>query len=73
MKLPKPRKLSSGNYFIQLRLDGQSIPITARTATECTNQARLIKAEYLAGVKEERLSAKDEQTLQKIIEDYMTL
>lgn len=71
MKLPKPRKLSSGNYFIQLRLGGESIPITATTATECTNQARLIKAEYLAGVKEERTSAKDEQTLLKIIDDYI--
>ena len=51
MKVPEPRKLSSGNYFIQLRLNGQSIPITAETATECKNIAELTKAEYRAGKK----------------------
>lgn len=49
MVVPKPRKLSSGNWFIQLRLDGESIPVTARTEKECIASARLIKAEYKAG------------------------
>lgn len=49
MKVPEPRKLKSGNYFIQLRLGGESIPITAPTAKECTKQAQFVKAEYQAG------------------------
>ena len=46
MNVPKPRKLSSGNYFIQLRLNGQSVPVTAPTKKECTDKARLIKSGY---------------------------
>lgn len=49
MKVPEPKKLPSGNYFIQLRLNGKSVPITAVTAKECKKQAELIKAEYQAG------------------------
>ena len=49
MKVPEPRKLKSGSWFIQLRLDGTSVPITAASKTECRQQAQLIKAEYLAG------------------------
>ena len=49
MKVPEPRKMSSGNYYIQLRLDGVSIPVTASTASECKRQAALIKAEHKAG------------------------
>lgn len=71
MKLPKPEKLPSGNYFIRLRLGGVSIPITAATATECTNQARLIKAEHKAGKRLERVGKKDEPTLEKIVETYI--
>ena len=49
MKTPKPRKLESGNYFIQLRLNGKSIPITCDNPTECTLIAQKIKADYMAG------------------------
>ena len=49
MKVPKAKKQPSGAWFIQLRLGGVSIPITARTEKECTRQAQLIKAEYLTG------------------------
>ena len=52
MKIPEPRKLKSGNYFIQLRLNGTSVPITASTARECSRQAALIKAEHAAGKRE---------------------
>ena len=48
MKTPKPRQLPSGSWFINLRLGGENIPITTRTDAECTKQAQLIKAEYLA-------------------------
>lgn len=49
MKVPKARRLKSGSWFIQLRLDGESIPVTARTEKECVRQAQLLKAEYKAG------------------------
>ncbi len=49
MKIPEPRRLKSGSYFIQLRLNGVSVPITADTAKECKKQAELIKAEHRAG------------------------
>ena len=50
MKVPEPRQLKSGNWFIQLRLDGRSISITKETAAECKHEAELIKAQYLRQV-----------------------
>ena len=50
MKVPEPRKLPSGHWFIQLRLNGQSIPITAETYTECKNIAELTKAKHRSGM-----------------------
>lgn len=49
MIIPKARRLPSGTWFIQLRLGGESISVSARTKKECVNQAQLIKAEYKAG------------------------
>lgn len=49
MKVPKAKKQPSGNWFIQLRLGGKSIPITAATERACTRDAQAIKATYLAG------------------------
>lgn len=49
MKVPTPRKLKSGTWFIQLRLGGESVPVNARTKTECVQKAQLIKAEYQTG------------------------
>lgn len=51
MKVPNPRKLKCGTWFIQLRLSGESIPVSAPTKKECIDQARLIKAEHKAGVR----------------------
>ena len=48
MKVPEPRRLPSGAWFIQLRLGGVSVPVTASTAKECKRQAELIKAEHRA-------------------------
>lgn len=68
MKIPEPRKLKSGNYFIQLRLNGQSVPVTAPTSAECRNMAQLIKAEHKAGKREIR---RNEKTLGDLIDDYV--
>ena len=48
MKVPEPRKLSSGNYYIYLRIGGLGVPVTRPTAKECRRAAELIKAEHRA-------------------------
>ena len=68
MKVPTPRKLKSGTWFIQLRLGGESVPVSARTKTECVQQAQLIKAEYKAG---KRLEKRSESTFSQNIDDYI--
>ena len=68
MKVPKPRKLSSGSWFIQLRLGGESVPVTEETEKLCVKSAQLIKAEYLAGKRV--LTAHNSITLKQAIDKY---
>ena len=70
MKLPEPRRLPSGSWFIQLRLGGESIPVTEPSRTACVNSARLIKAEYLAGreVAKKKAPPAPEMTLRELLE-----
>ena len=42
MKVPEPRKLKSGTWFLQMRLGGESVPVSAATRTECIRQAEKI-------------------------------
>lgn len=44
LKVPKPQQMSSGNWFIRLRMDGENINITEATERECIDKARAIKA-----------------------------
>lgn len=71
MKVPDPRKLKSGSYFIQLRLNGVSVPITAPTARECKRQAELIKAEYRAN-KRQIAANNDNITVGEAIDRYIS-
>jgi hypothetical protein len=72
MKVPKARKLPSGSWFIQLRLGGESISVTALTEKECTKQAQYIKAEYVAGKREyAENEAVTLPTLTKAIDQYI--
>lgn len=68
MKVPEPRKLKSGTWFIQMRLSGVSVPVSAATKAECKQQAMLIKAEHRAG---KRKIAKNQITLKEAIENYI--
>ena len=43
MKTPSPRQLSSGNWFVQLRIGGRSISITEPTQEKCLARALAIK------------------------------
>lgn len=70
MKLPKAKKLPSGSWFIHLRLGGENIPITASTEKACINEARMVKAEYLAG-RREKLPTVDSITLSQCIDKYI--
>lgn len=70
MKIPEPRRMSSGNYFIQMRLNGVSTTVTAPTKAECTNKAILIKAEWKTG-KREIQKKKESKTIKRILQDYI--
>lgn len=72
MKVPKARKLSSGTWFIQLRLGGESIPISADTETECKRMAELEKAKYRNGQERTRKRKCEEKTIEEILTDYIT-
>lgn len=69
MKVPEPRKLSSGTWFIQLRLSGQSIPVSALTRKDCIRQAEMIKAQHRAGVRDAKF--KSDKTVRDLMADYI--
>lgn len=69
MKIPEPRKLKSGKWFIQLRLDHKSIPVSDFSKKECIRKAALEKAEYLSG-KEKKVT--NGITLEKAVDIYIT-
>lgn len=67
MHVPEPKKTPSG-WRIQLRIGGQSIPVTADTPKECKRQAVLIKAEAQAAAKPVK---KCSLTLSQAIDAYI--
>lgn len=69
MKVPEPRKLPSGTWFIQLRLGGVSVPVSASSKKECIKQAQLIKAEHQAGAR--KIKSKTDKTLKELMQDYI--
>ena len=69
MKVPEPRKLPSGTYFIQLRLNGVSVPVSAATKKECIRQAQLIKAEHMAGAR--TITNRSEKTVGEVMSSYI--
>lgn len=68
MKVPTPRQLPSGSWFIQMRLGGQSVPVTAETRSECITRAQLIKAEHKAG---KRITSASGHTIGDLVDDYI--
>ena len=73
MKVPTPRQLPSGHWFIRLRLGGESIPITTATRRDCVSQAQIIKAEYLAGreIQKKKLPPAPDMTLRELLSAYI--
>ena len=71
MKVPKPKKQPSGNWFIQLRLGGESVPITAKTKDACIQEAKNIKHDYLAGRREQKMLKLPDMTIRQAIDAYI--
>lgn len=61
--------MSSGNYFIRMRLGGQEITVTRPTEKEAIRAAELLKAEYRSGKKLE--AAGEKPTLRVAIDRYI--
>ncbi len=73
MNIPKARKLSSGKWFIQMRLGGESVSVSDFDKKACEREAMRLKAEYKAGKrkpKEKELVIED-QTLTEAIDNYL--
>lgn len=68
MKVPEPRKLPSGTWFIQLRLGGESISVSALTKKDCIRQAELIKAQHRAAAQEKKYTA---CTVGQAVDEYI--
>ena len=73
MKVPEPRQLSSGNWFIYLRLGGEGIPVTERSRADCIKTAQVIKADYLAGraIQKKKLPPAPDMTLRELLAAYI--
>lgn len=73
MKVPKPRKLKSGMWYIQLRLGGENIMVHGTTEKKCIKEAQLVKAEYLAGKRKPVIpEEKKLPTLSQAIDSYIS-
>jgi len=66
MKIPKARKLPSGSWFIQLRINGTSESITEKTEDMCVAKAIAIKAGLIKARKKP-----DSITLGTAIDNYI--
>lgn len=67
MKVPKAKKVSSGNWYIRMKLGGEVINITRPTEKAAQKAAELIKAEYRNG----KNLCVDQKTLSDAIDDYI--
>lgn len=66
IRVPKATQLPSGTWFIRLRMNGQSVPISEKTEAECIAKAKAIKA----GMIEAKKTA-PKLTLSKAIDEYI--
>jgi hypothetical protein len=66
LKIPKARKLPSGSWFIQLRINGTSESITEETEDMCVARAMAIKAGLIKARKKP-----DSITLGAAVDNYI--
>ena len=67
MKLPKPRKLPSGSWYVRVKVDGKTINITKATKKECEQEAMALKS----GCKAVQLD-NSKKTLRSAIDAYIS-
>lgn len=65
INVPKPKQVSSGRWYINLRIKGESISITEDTEAKCVAKARAIKAGML------QADPKTSLTLRTAIDNYI--
>ena len=68
MHIPEPKQNKDGTWRIQLRIQGQSLVVTADTAKECKRRAAITKAEAQTSA---RPIKKSELTLTQAIDEYI--
>ena len=68
MYIPEPQQKKDGTWRIQLRINGQSIVVTADTAKECKRRAAIAKGEAQTSA---RPIKKSELTLTQAIDAYI--
>lgn len=66
MIIPKARQLPSGQWFVQLRIGGQSVPVTQDTEDKAVSMAMSIKSGLLRPAEKA-----DEMILTKAIDSYI--
>lgn len=71
MVVPKAHKMTSGNWYICLRLRSRSVSVTETTEKKCVREAQRIKADYLAGKRLETVHKHDAPTLRAAIDQYI--
>lgn len=65
MKIPQPRKLPSGSWFIRVTVGGETYSITKPTKKECEKEAMAVKS----GAKE--MKRRNSFTLKQAIDNYI--
>ena len=65
INVPKPKQVSSGRWYINLRIGGQSINITEDTEAKCVAKAKAIKSGMLEAEKTSK------KTLRQAIDEYI--
>lgn len=68
MHIPEPKQNKDGTWRIQLRIQGQSLVVTADTAKECKRRAAIAKGEAQTAA---RPIKKSELTLTQAIDEYI--
>lgn len=66
LKVPTPKQVSSGKWFIRLRIDGKNINITEPTKRECIEKARAIKAGLISEKPKE-----DTRNVGQLVDEYI--
>lgn len=69
MVVPKPRRQTSGRWYIYLRVGDQKVSVTENSEKACIRAARLIKAEILAG---KRFYPPEKIILSLVIDKYIS-